>query len=147
MCCIHRRCREMQTGDGEGEGGERLGGNGLQEPDSCGNRTHTLLPLIYCTYTPTEAGLFLRGRCSSCTVAHVLCLHLHCGWKDGWMVGWMEDRAKSFHLSASIVRSSRKDFLPDTIGDRAGGEIKKDNSQFLKMRAVLKSQRSKSDQK
>lgn len=52
--------------------------------------THTLVPLIYSTYTPTDPWFFLRGRCSSCTVAHVLCLHLRCG--------WMEDRAKCFPL-------------------------------------------------
>lgn len=63
------------------------------------------LSLIYCTYTPTEAGFFYGGRCWSCTVAHVLCLHLHCG--------WMEDRAKCFHFSASIARSTRKDILTD----------------------------------
>lgn len=63
------------------------------------------LSLRYCTYTPTEAGFFYGGRCWSCTVAHVLCLHLHCG--------WMEDRAKCFHFSASIARSTRKDILTD----------------------------------
>lgn len=37
----------------------------------------------------------------------------------------MEDRAKCFHLSASIVRSSRKDILPGTTRDRAGEKKKK----------------------
>lgn len=35
--------------------------------------------------------------------------------------GWMEDRAKCFHLSNSIVRTSRQDILPNRMRVRAGG--------------------------
>lgn len=72
---IHREMQEQggrKNSDSLGEGGFA----GVGELWGI----HSLLPLIYsCTCTPTEAGVFLRGRCSSCTVAHVLWLHLRCG--------------------------------------------------------------------
>lgn len=123
MCYIHRRRRETQTANSDGEGGRRrcsrvkLRCNSLKKEGllgvlelRCREYTHTVFfPLIYSTYIPTEVGLFLRGRCSSCTVAHVL--YALCFTYA--VVGWMEDRAKCFHLSASIVMSSGKDILTD----------------------------------
>lgn len=58
----------------------------------------------------------------------------------------MEDRAKCFHLSASIVRSSRK---KDILTDRNERESREKRyiSQFSRMLTVLQSQGSKSNNK
>lgn len=94
-CYIHRRCREMQTGNRDEEGRSVRGWSRgvtvwrgkvwIGRVEVQGIHTYVfcfVFPLIYSTYTSTEAGFFLRGRCSSCTVAHVLCLSPTL-WMDG----------------------------------------------------------------
>lgn len=100
---------EMQTFN-RLRGRKRTGGNSLEREgllecrvEMWGIHTHCRL---YCTYTPTEAGFFFKRvvlELYSCPCA--LSRLLRCG--------WMEDGAKCFHLSTSIVKSSRIDILTD----------------------------------
>lgn len=69
-------------------------------------------PLIYSTHTSTEAGILFKRA--------VLKLYsCPCALSFTYAVdGWMEDRAKCFHLSASILRSVRKDLLDQQERER-----------------------------
>lgn len=107
----------------KGARGNSLQRDGLLEPESCRKKARTLSP-PHILHIYTHRGWIVFRR----AVLELYSRPCALSSPTLWMDGWMEDRAKCFYLSASIVRSGRKDILPDTTRHSAGGKKKRIHS-------------------